>query len=89
MTISVVFTIGFVSTAFFIFSILFSGFGALIRNIKRRRSVLEIQSPNKYVRSISKDPKKTSLESSREHPRAHASTPSLFKNNHQLMLRLG
>ena len=50
MTISVVFTIGFVSTAFFIFSILFSGFGALIRNIKRRRSVLEIQSPNKYVR---------------------------------------
>jgi len=46
VTFSVVFTIGLFQLPFY-FSILFSGFGALIRNIKRRRSVLEIQSPNK------------------------------------------
>ena len=45
MTISVVFTIGLFQLLLY-FSILFSGFGVLIRNIKRRRSVLEIQSPN-------------------------------------------
>ena len=43
---SVVFTIGLFQLTFLFFRIIFCWFGALIRSIKHRRSVLEIQSPN-------------------------------------------